>query len=653
MVFLKRRRIVASTGHVMAAKSKKRKYIEGRYRGLVLVVSMFIMAIISVWSVSLFAFSNVNAQVAYNQKKANNALSAAQSGLEIATYIAAQASRGLPKTPRNTISDTEADAVWAAFCTKINTLAIGGHSVSATPTAFTDAGGSGTQIVIPPVNFTSTDVDFTVRFFRYNTDSNSLCTIGIQSTGTDHSTSASGDISRIVSMNLSITKHGEVLQYALASRGRLWITGDSTIYGNIYSSWKYQNLSPFNITSDSKVVGKIGTILTNTDDNLYAMPYDLETLAANGKPVYDVTGTPVFDSAGNRVYTVTASSASPVYDADYNIIRYEVTDLRDLAGQPVYAAEQLYDASGQPVYVPSSDIAYSTQGTKVISSTDEIQGQTEGVNYNIDYGNKDVNMPGMNIEDYDTTMYRDQPVLDTRYVPTVTEYFPHLSGNYTKPSSSSSQKVTRYKYESQTFTNKKVLASSIVSGTLKGTLFKNCVFEGILYLDCGTTGGTYNNVRFEDCTFKGPIITNTPDYANSTNWWMRNCLYFTGVEDFNNITDIPATILAPNFNVNLGNTNPDTGESNVLKGAIIGGIVDIRGNAEILGTVISMYDTSVYSSGYVSNIGATLGDGGSETTEPGDIGTITITPRPDQGLPGGIKTPIVIKPLRSSYNESI
>jgi hypothetical protein len=177
----------------------------------------------------------------------------------------------------------------------------------------------------------------------------------------------------------------------------------------------------------------------------------------------------------------------------------------------------------------------------------------------------------------------------------------------------------------------------------------------MLYIDCGQSGSTYNNVRFEDCTFYGPIVTDTPSYpsGDSSTWWKKNCLYFTGEEDFNNVTDIPATILAPNFNVNLGNTNPDIGENNILTGAIVGGIVDIRGNAEIFGTVISMYDTSGYSSGYVSNIGATLGDGGSETTEPGDIGTITITPRPDQGLPGGIKTPIVIKPLRTSYNESI
>jgi hypothetical protein len=53
----------------------------------------------------------------------------------------------------------------------------------------------------------------------------------------------------------------------------------------------------------------------------------------------------------------------------------------------------------------------------------------------------------------------------------------------------------------------------------------------------------------------------------------------------------------------------------------------------------------------VSNIGATLDDGGSETLSLGDVGTIDITPNPDQLLPSGITTPIVIKPVASSYSD--
>jgi hypothetical protein len=64
-----------------------------------------------------------------------------------------------------------------------------------------------------------------------------------------------------------------------------------------------------------------------------------------------------------------------------------------------------------------------------------------------------------------------------------------------------------------------------------------------------------------------------------------------------------------------------------------------------------MADTSAYSSGYVTNIGATEFDGGTETTEAGDIGTIEITPTPDQMLPSGITTPVIFDLDSNSYYE--
>jgi hypothetical protein len=55
----------------------------------------------------------------------------------------------------------------------------------------------------------------------------------------------------------------------------------------------------------------------------------------------------------------------------------------------------------------------------------------------------------------------------------------------------------------------------------------------------------------------------------------------------------------------------------------------------------------------VTNIGATLDDGGSETTELGDIGVIDITPDPDKMLPSGITAPIVIVPMQDTYSEGV
>jgi hypothetical protein len=183
----------------------------------------------------------------------------------------------------------------------------------------------------------------------------------------------------------------------------------------------------------------------------------------------------------------------------------------------------------------------------------------------------------------------------------------------------------------------------------RDALFKNCTFNGILFIHCAADAtAKYNNIRFEDCTFNGTIITDVPQLLKFT----RNVLYFTGTATFDNQSGVEeATILAPHFNVNLGNTNPEQSDNNVLTGAIVGGIVDVRGNAQIDGTIISMCDTTPWTSGYVTNIGATLSDGGSETSELGDAGVINITPKPDQMLPSGIVSPIVVKTMNDSYRE--
>ncbi len=417
---------------------------------------------------------------------------------------------------------------------------------------------------------------FTLRFYRYDANP---CTIKLQATGTD------GPASRTVGMDMAVTKDGQVLNYAVASQCRVWITGDSTIHGNLYSSWKYQNVSPFNITSDSKVDGTIGTILTNVNPStgkagpdLYAgstkMPYHLETLDSQGNPEYN--------------------------------------------------------AAGQKIY----------------SSSDQIQGQYDDIQYNINYGDKAANMPGLKLSDYDTSSYKAQTttISSSNYTSTTTEYMPHADGNYNQPAPDGGLKLTRYVCQNKTLTNAMVAAN-------KNALFQNCTFNGVLYVDGGRSGST-NNVRFDGCQFNGPIIT-APSTDTSSGWWQRNQLYFTGTATFNNQTTVPATIMAPNFNVDIGNTDPTKRDDNILTGAIIGGIVDVRGNAQIYGTIISMFDTSSYPSGYVSNIGATLGDGGSETTDPGDVGTITITPDPSKMLPSGITTPIVIKPNQQTYAESV
>ena len=545
----------------MAPAKKKSKKLNRR--GAVLIVSLIFVLIFSALAVSMATMSGTNVQLATNQHKANSALSAAQSGIECGKYVISTISLG--DTGLNYITLAQANQVWTDLCTHLQSTALDGQTVSSAST-FADSIDSGEEIITPSIDFGGNSGDFELRFYRYDSDP---YTIKVESRGTD------GQANRNISLEMEITKDRSVLDYAIAGRGRMWLTGNSTIHGNLYSSWDNPTVSPFNMTSDSAVMGTINTVLTEAQ--IAAQPYQMETLDIDGNPV-DANGNPLGSNYQDRYYSV----------------------------------------------------------------GDEVQAYHEGINYGLPAQTP----PGTDISDYDTDIYLTG-LTDIAACPSgdiEVEYFPHDVDDYGSPSKSWSRLLNRHVYENQTFSNAKLPNN-------RNALFRNCTFEEILYVDCAkSTSSYYNNVRFEDCTFNGVIVTDTPSDLK----WQNNALYFTGEATFDNTSSIQeATILAPHFNVDLGNTNPVQTNNNVIKGAVVGGIVDIRGNAQIEGTIISMCDTTAWPSGYVTNIGATLDDGGSETTELGDVGVISITPDTGQMLPSGILSPIVIKPLLNTYSEGM
>ena len=537
---------------------------------MVLVLCMIFLAVFSVLAVSLASFTDLHLQCVHNDTRAHDARFAAESGLECAKYLV----RAVPldSSGYNYITDEQANKVWTDLLAYLQTQALDGRTVPAAA-RFQDDRGSGDRIQLAAMDLGDPQVRFSLCFYRYDDD---LLTLKVRSVG------LADQVSRTLGMDLEITKDSEVLDYAIASRGRMWLTGDTLVHGDIFSAWNRASVAPFTMTSDSAVRGTINTVLTRAQ--MAAYHYQLETLNGDGLPV---------DAYGNPL------------DANYEDRYYSETDL--------------------------------------------IQGYHEGIHYGQTAGS----MPGMSISDYHTDCY-NQGLADIPTCPTAdreVEYFPHAAGHYNLPRdgttwSTSNLKLTRHVYEDQTLTNVRVPDG-------RNALFRDCTFEGILYIDCSetrTSTSYCNNVRFENCTFNGVIVTAVPRSFQ----WMYNCLYFTGSAEFDNQSAVQeATILAPHFNVNLGNTNPEQSDNNVLTGAIVGGIVDVRGNAQINGTIISMCDTSAWTSGYVTNIGATLDDGGSETTELGDVGVISITPEQDQMLPSGITSPIVIRPRPETYTEGI
>ena len=543
-------------------------------KGSSTLMAMFFVSLFSVLSLSFVSMSHVNVNMSHNHQKMSTALAAAESGLEYAKMLVNtyDPTGSELLTAVNTVGKVDAEIMFGNFVDHLydvmnNEDILGPHAIY-----YNEAGN---VLQVPDNAGIALSADDPSQFSL----NLSLSEIDGKYHIVATSTGITGDLSRQVQISFPIQKDQKVLEYAIASRGRIWVTGDTTIEGDIFSDYDNIARSPFNMTDDSTVNGTLNTVVSQ-QDAINAL-WQMETL----EPMLDEYGDPILDEFDNPVY-------GPVFDEN---------------------------------------------GDRVYSPGDEVQGGHDGINYDQYSG-----VPGMDISDYDTDGYVSGlgDILGSSTIQT--EYFPHAAGNYAQKKYRSSRTLNRHVYQNQTFTNAKLPNN-------RNALFINCTFDEVLYIDVNKSGSTnYNNVRFEDCTFNGTIVTDTPASLK----WKKNALYFTGTATFQN-DSYEATILAPHFNVNLGNTDPiNPGESNQLNGAIIGGIVDVRGNAVVDGTIISMADTTQYTNGYVTNIGATLGDGGSETSEAGDVGTIEITPNPDGRLPSGLTTPVVISSADSdSYVE--
>lgn len=109
-----------------------------------------------------------------------------------------------------------------------------------------------------------------------------------------------------------------------------------------------------------------------------------------------------------------------------------------------------------------------------------------------------------------------------------------------------------------------------------------------------------NNIRFHDCLFVGSIISTAPELYTH----VRNKLQFTGATRFTDEhPDFPddarynpdpgdldeiakSSMMLPNYSVDIGSFNSPPQQDIRLRGAIIAGILDIRGNADIDGALL-------------------------------------------------------------------
>ncbi|MFP4053134.1 MAG: hypothetical protein ACLFV7_04640 [Phycisphaerae bacterium] len=206
----------------------------------------------------------------------------------------------------------------------------------------------------------------------------------------------------------------------------------------------------------------------------------------------------------------------------------------------------------------------------------------------------------------------------------------------------------------------------------KGTnpTFENCTFKGITFIEVdeetdNPKNGNQNSVTFKNCTFEGPIITGCPKTMD----WNKNRIDFEGDTKFRSeaieATLGGVTLMAPNYNVNIGDCRGSSMDSeSEIHGLVIGGVVDLRDKVKVHGTVVSMaklvdsdgnilmnQSPSWLKGGQVcdSNIGNL--HGGSEGGGDESNNDIDIIPNPNNKMPTGIKKKYTVTPLRTSYRE--
>lgn len=138
---------------------------------------------------------------------------------------------------------------------------------------------------------------------------------------------------------------------------------------------------------------------------------------------------------------------------------------------------------------------------------------------------------------------------------------------------------------------------------------------------CTDTKRLANNLRFHDCLFVGSIVADKPLIFHQ----VRNKMSFTGGTRFTtenpeapddpeqNPTDEAlveikkSSMMLPNYSVDIGSNNADPNQDVNLQGAVIAGVLDVRGNASIDGVLLLTF-APTYGEAPLAIYGQSAGD---------------------------------------------
>ena len=151
---------------------------------------------------------------------------------------------------------------------------------------------------------------------------------------------------------------------------------------------------------------------------------------------------------------------------------------------------------------------------------------------------------------------------------------------------------------------------------------------------------------------------------------LRSALLAMGTDKLDRLQR--SSIMMPGWSVDVGNfsnqvaANPDLTARVKLKGTIIAGVMDIRGTADVLGTMLMTFRPvpgvgPLYYNGQPEAFNTTLGyfgtlDGDGEGSLPGGtgftgFGEIRLRYDPNAKLPDGILWPASVEAVADSYRE--
>lgn len=276
---------------------------------------------------------------------------------------------------------------------------------------------------------------------------------------------------------------------------------------------------------------------------------------------------------------------------------------------------------------------------------------------------------------------------------------------------------------------------NIVDGPANYTSFPDPpVIDGQIKLGAERDTKRYsNNIRFHDCLFVGSIVGDTPSQFTQ----VRNKLQFTGATRFtdqhptepNNSNLNPdsddlaeiekSSMMMPNYSVDIGSfnsptdtytgANPPAAQNVQLRGTVVAGVLDARGNTSIEGALMLTFapvagqgplSAGGQAVGNPANFNSTLGyfgpaDGDSESADPESLpivngvrisgwdvdgdgiadkgpeyaptsaeiaagvravpfygyGRIELDWNPDLPMPDGVMLPVSVTPVNLSYRE--